>query len=336
MKFTRQDFISAVIILGVAFLPSVLNADDNGSSEAFQIIYIPGWNSKGTSKTQELFLLSQIFPKGEITVREWESDGSFSESTKMADEFVAKELADEIGRRSAASREKLVLVGHSLGGRIAIRTMALLARKKKPIRRGIFLASAIPNDDPDIGLAIKNSSWPNINVYCRQDSTLRGLYSNSDKQKDMLYALGAYGYASAFDRSHLLQCRISAESNKFKNHEAILYLSYLLKQRKILSKKQSKLPSLDRSTDREAIKNIKFQDEPIPMEGAIRGGWKTVEETFAGWRLEHKKIWFRDKYIYRIVDPYDYQRAIGSEQKMKQLFEDIKHQLKEQEKNHTR
>ena len=71
------------------------------------------------------------------------------------------------------------------------------------------------------------------------------------------------------------------------------------------------------------------------MQGAFSGGWETMEETFNGWRLEHKKNWFGGEYKYRIIDPYDYQRAIGSEQKMKELFEDIKHQLKEQEKNHN-
>ena len=331
MRFPGLGLIYIMIIaVGCAILAPVLNADDEVSA-ACQIIYIPGWKSKGTSKKQELFLLRIMFPKGKITVREWESEGNFLKCMQTADELVAKKLADDIGKRPAAMWEKIILVGHSLGGRIAIRTMSRLARKKKPIRRGIFLAAAIPNDDPDIDFAIRNSFLPNINVYCRQDSTLRQAYAYAD---DLKHALGAYGYAFPFYHRYLLQRRFSAQKNKYENHEAIYYLENLLKQKEILSEIPGKSRTPDRSTERKAIENIQvIQDKPNPpvrIDGSFSGGWKAME-TFADWRLEHKRIMFRDRY--RIIDPYDYQRANGSEQKMKESFMHIKRQLREQQNN---
>ena len=57
-------------------------------------------------------------------------------------------------------------------------------------------------------------------------------------------------------------------------------------------------------------------------------GWQNLDET-KGWRLQRNQVLFRGT-LCRIVDPKDFQRALGSEKKMREAFEHIKKQVKEQ------
>ena len=47
-------------------------------------------------------------------------------------------------------QQKIILIGHSLGGRIAIKTIATLAKSQTFIRKVIFLVTAISYKAPEI------------------------------------------------------------------------------------------------------------------------------------------------------------------------------------------
>ena len=176
------------------------------------VIYIYGWMPEGEETTydDELSLLRDAFPGSEVELYKWNSHADIDYCMELADN-VAEFLATQLAALPESKRREIVLVGHSLGARIAIRAMASPTLKDKPIRYGIFLAAAIPHDAPEIEKAIKNSREPNISVFNRQDYVLRHLYVLfGENQKN---ALGAYGYAFPFRRDELRQFEIAARSD---------------------------------------------------------------------------------------------------------------------------
>jgi len=230
--------IIAISLIGISLRSSRDPADMADRSSASEIIYVPGWKNKGISQHEQLDLLKTIFHGGSsVSVSGWDSDGEiyqFDYVVRKADNYAAH-LASEIASFPGAKQRNLVLVGHSLGGRIVIRTMALLQKKGISIRRGIFLGAAIPDDDPDIESAMKASICPNINIYNRQDTALRLLFTLSE---DLRNALGAYGCALPFRHCRLQQFAMKGkrsgapplqggDGGMFDEHDARFYLERL-------------------------------------------------------------------------------------------------------------
>lgn len=299
------------------------------------VIYIYGWMPEGEETTydDELSLLRDAFPGSEVELYKWNSHADIDYCMELADN-VAEFLATQLAALPESKRREIVLVGHSLGARIAIRAMASPTLKDKPIRYGIFLAAAIPHDAPEIEKAIGNSLEPNISVYNRQDYVLRHLYVLFGES--LKNALGAYGYAFPFRHRELLQHEIAAETgkadtldeylSKLENHFAVFYLNELPG---ILDSVGKSNPAglddatPDDSTSVAAIESILVpQDRPnTPVKVILELGDETVD-TFENWKLQHVMMG-----VYRIVDPLDIQRASGSEQAMRKSFEVVRSQL---------
>ena len=311
------------------------------------VIYIHGWEpDENISYKEDLKALQAVFPEREMEFYDWNAKGSFDQALDLADR-TAERLAERISKLPDAERRDLILVGHSLGGRIVIKTMASPCLKGKPIRYVVSLAAAIPHDDPDIAKAIKNSLEPNIVVYNRQDYVLRHMYSFFGENFEN--ALGAFGYAFPFRHNQLLQHEISinvpqtnsleAYLSKMEKHYAVLYLRELPG---VLARKNANPDddTLNDSTSLEAIKRIEvIQDRPnTPMKIITEMGGETVD-SFAHWKLQKikplslpilKGVLNPRKdgaELYRIVDPLDYQRASGSEQAMRKSFQHIREQI---------
>ena len=203
-----------------------------------KIIYVPGFRNKQIPQNEQLDSLKKICPEGSsFSVERWDSKSKvheYNEAVENADRY-AKALAERIASLPIGDQKNLVLVGHSLGGRIVIRTMALLRKKGISIRRGIFLGAAIPDDDPDVGAAIEASDSPNINIYSREDSALRHVYSPTENLRS---ALGAYGCALPFRHGRLQQFSMRMKNDRKQSlagdlksieasHDARLYLDRL-------------------------------------------------------------------------------------------------------------
>ena len=83
---------------------------------------------------------------------------------------------------------------------------------------------------------------------------------------------------------------------------------------------------VDESTAKANIDKIQvLQDRPNPPVKIIDVGWETLD-SINGWRLQKSNTLFNGL-VYRIVDPYDYQRANGCEKKMQAAFTSIRSQL---------
>ena len=299
------------------------------------VLYIYGWEPEGEQLTfdDELALLRAAFPESEVELYKWNSQVDVDQCLEIADN-VAEFLASQLAALPESKRREIVLVGHSLGARIAIKAIASPTLQDKPVRYGIFLAAAIPHDAPEIEKAIKNSREPNISVFNRQDYVLRHLYVLfGENQKN---ALGAYGYAFPFRRDELRQFEIAAETEKvetldeyltqLENHFAVFYLNELPDILDSLKKGDPAAlddDALDDSTSVEAVEAIMVpQDRPnTPVKVILELGDETVD-AFEGWKLQHVMLG-----LYRIVDPLDYQRAVGSEQAMRKSFEVVRSQL---------
>ena len=334
-------FLGAFLLACVGSFGAVviLSGRAGGTGTSFadirpHVIYIYGWEPEGEQATydDELALLHDAFPECEVELYKWNSHADIDYCLEIADN-VAEFLATQLAALPESKRREIVLVGHSLGARIAIKAMASPTLQDKPIRYGIFLAAAIPHDAPDIGKAIGNSLEPNIAVFNRQDYVLRHLYGLFGESLNN--ALGAYGYAFPFRHGELRQHEIAADTGradtldeylaKLENHYAVFYLNELPAILNSVGKSDPAVPddALDDSTSVEAIESIMVpQDRPnTPVKVILELGDETVD-TFANWKLQHVMLG-----LYRIVDPLDIQRASGSEQAMRKSFEVVRSQL---------
>lgn len=264
-----------------------------------EVWYIHGWDglySGERSCKSQLTLLKAIFPSAEVSKEKWDANAQFSVCAERADKL-ADSLAEKIAALPAKRRKALILVGHSLGGRIVIRTAARLSEKKIVIRRVIALAAAIPIDDSDCETAFRQQSIPCINVFCSKDSALKKVYGLVGEKKSVV-ALGMSGYPtiSAFHRQY---------RKKQDAHDADEYLSCL--QERIGT------PS----------------DPPVQLD--VAGIHPPVREVIVPKVIEEYKDWKLGKPFrpgeYWIVDPAGYLRESGSEGEMRKIFERIKRQL---------
>ena len=134
-------------------------------------------------------------------------------------------------------RERLTLIGHSLGGRIVAKTVAELERKKIRIQNACLLAAAIPFDDPDAELALKSQSMPVISIYNPNDKMLKYAYRIAGGENSV--ALGAHSTGkpnefrvswNTIEDTHIPTTDINLDIVKSVfNHTAIFYLQQLKK-----------------------------------------------------------------------------------------------------------
>ena len=273
-----------------------LTAVGLGAAEP-EIWYVNGWGGWQSGKgsiDRTLVLLEDFFPSAQLRVVEWDSTGAFHKCARAADAFVGT-LVRRISELPEARRRNLILIGHSFGGRIAVRTTAELSRRNIAIREAVFLAAAIPADDRDCVTAFRQRLTPCTNIYCTKDETLKKAYRVFGAGR---HALGAIGYA--VDGFHHQYCKESA------GHGRDGYLECL--------KARLRTPS----------------DPPVRLELKILYGCKPVPTIFdKGELIDRYRDWrlYRNGF-YMIIDPMDRIRAFGTKKQMRESFDDIKRQLK--------
>lgn len=395
-KLVKKICIPTAIIILLAIVPLLLHSKATQNCEVKEkqkpvIIYVPGWKNKGVSQEEQVMLLQKIYPHSKIFVKVWDSDGDFETCKNRADKYVEK-LFSEICAMAQEEQRNLILIGHSLGGRIAVKTVARLKSKNICIRKGVFLGAAIPDNASEIAMALGATIEPCINIHNKNDFVLRHIYSVFGD--GLLDALGAYGYSKPFYGVHMLQYEIKSNENtvtslddykgKMDNHNVKQYMAKLaeiektylppsstdwrnalaqtlpttwtvlekccnwrLETKKMTStyrivnahnqtifcgNKQNALSLWEQystyytKTTQDAINQIQvIQDKKNPIIKVVPLGWENLDE-INGWRLQRKKVPFRGM-VYRIIDPKDFQRANGSEQKMREAFNNIRIQI---------
>lgn len=297
MRMDRK-IIGSVFLFGLAAL---LGAADP------EVWYVHGWNGPYAEKKSEkgsLKLLKEVFPSANIHVEEWNSvDGDFADCRRRADDF-ATSLTETISALPEERRQALILVGHSLGGRIALRTAAKLSGRKIAIGQAIFLAAAIPVDDDDCKKVFRQQLIPCTNVYCPEDWALRDLFAPTHDRTP----LGQAGYD--IPSFHHQYCKTDCST-----HDAEKYIACLKEH---LGKPSD--PPLRFDT------NIKVKYPCLLPTHTPRG--RSPIEKYHGWVLRKRLIGNK----YEIVSPTGLLRAEGSEEQMRESFNDIKRQLDEKKK----
>ncbi|MBE6407503.1 MAG: hypothetical protein E7038_02750 [Lentisphaerae bacterium] len=307
---------SSLPVLSVLFLllagctglqmPSAL-PNLSGISTTPTVLYIPGWQSQQgpeyeemvqERQAEEIRLLNEAYPGANIVYTFWDNAVSWPKCVKNADKLI-RDLGKTIRNLKPEQRANLILVGHSLGGKVVIHILSDLDKKGLKVKQGVFLAAALPDDAPEIGRAINASLDPVINIYCPTDGTLRiilGLIGNAPP-------LGAYGNAIAYPPERFYQYHVAPHFTGnwdwIHNHWSVHYLEIL---DRILSAKVMP-PNEIHPPEKKIV--LPHATTPVYQTDANLSTWKTLR-TYKGWRLQNSRV---IRFHYRILDRRDRVRA---------------------------
>lgn len=283
--------------------------------------YVPGWNR--TTETNGLAYTSckEVFKDNVCAFWGWDGDRGWSTSAANAD-IAAKRLADEIVSTNAVFRSELVIVGHSLGGRIVARTLAELSRKGVKVGQGILLAPAIPMNDPDVAQMGGGCGRPVIVVVNPKDVVLKYCYDMVGGEGGP--ALGRNGSPVALANvvEYAVPKTITEETKvdaawgrsetvkRLCNHLAAFYFAEL---RRILDGKPSKSAQ------------VRVPQGRLNLEWKVidAGVWWDILERCGGWKLERNIVTGHC----RIISPERRRVAWGTEAQMRASFRKIRAQM---------
>ena len=227
--------------------------------------YIPGFGSDMDPQIEVKRLFKQIWPDAEeMTTKSWDPKWNIVtvaldwEISKRNTDKTADRLFRELKSMPASQREKLIIVGHSLGGNIGIKLLTRCARSGIRIRRLILLAAAIFNDT-NLSEAMKASEAPIISLVNPDDDALSWFHFWEFK-----FALGTGALLP--EHPHFHEMAIP----RTKSHSSVVYLSEFL-QRSILKDFRSS--------------TIIVPQGKYPKEFYNIGTWQTVD-IFGDWTLK--------------------------------------------------
>ena len=188
------------------------------------VIFIHGWQMGKTNIEDVKRTLKEIFSKHKIEVYSWDASPCYDDFLELIEKTLSdksyktksvfgrfyekasseepKKLAEYLKRTHPYDLDKVILVGHSLGGVIAVNTINNLSKEGLRIDRGIFLGAALSADDKAIGGMLTGSHNFNINIFNPKDEALEAFRIWKDKQEN---AFGAGGYRKKCDKSRLIQ-----------------------------------------------------------------------------------------------------------------------------------
>ena len=135
------------LLLCCCALPAAFPAD--AADARPEVIFVYGWSGDKRAPDARP-ALEKIFPGYRVTLWQWDAGGWNFPTVETAAEAEAVKLAEKLAKLPREQREKLILVGHSLGARIVIKAMARLSESELYIDRGIFLGAAIPDFHVDL------------------------------------------------------------------------------------------------------------------------------------------------------------------------------------------
>ena len=291
---------------------------------AAAVWYLPGWMQTQTPQAGVMPALAAAFPGAQVAFRAWDGDRLVWPSAVAAADREGARLADEIAALPADAREGLVLVGHSLGARIAARALARLAERGLGVRQAVLLAAAISSGDGDLAKMGAASARPVLAVCNPADVTLRYVYALAGGEAGV--AFGANGacapLANVVERvtppDLTRQVEIDQPWGRFPalkdvaNHHALFYLAYMTRLLK---------------GERPSGAVMVMQDLPaVPHKVVDAGVWWRVVAAARGWKLERHKA----AALFRIVSPTRESVAWGGEAAMRAAFAKVRRQIGEE------
>lgn len=286
-------------------------------------VYVPGWCRNGGDSAQELALLADAYPDTRCEAHTWEGDG--------IDFWACRDEADAEGRRFGATlaalpeeeRAGLVLVGHSLGARIVVRALAALAAEGKTVRRGVLLAAALPEDDPDLAAAVRGSAEPLVCISSQSDAMLKWCYGAGGENLEQ--ALGLNGWPAPVPTNVVQRYLPASFTDGFVPdaplmdfaamrrlclHYAPFYLRYLADLVNPLYAE----PPEDPDVVRQGYPNLSLRT----MDKEVF--WVVEDRLPSGWKLERNTVFGQ----WRILDPDSRRKAWGDEASMRRSFDELR------------
>ena len=288
---------------------------------ATTVWYIPGWMRTEKPREDVMTAMMNAFPGAKIEFKAWDGDRLVWPYAVESADKESWRFAFEVAMMSKEERENLVIVGHSLGGRITARILARLAEHGLKVRQASLMAAAIPNEDPDLMKMGGGSKLPVLAVCNPDDVTLRYVYTLVGGEKAV--AFGANGTLKPIanvkecvtPKDITEQVEIDALWGKAQvlkdvaNHCELFYIDYL---RRLLG-------------GEEASGEVLVPQDMPTVEGKVMDAgfwWDTLAET-NGWKLQRNKVTGHG----RIIDPRKVRKAWGAVEEMAKAFEKVKGQL---------
>lgn len=298
-------------------LPLLLAATTSVAMQ-LEIIYIPGWLKAQAAHPEVEQVLKRIFPNASVRTLHWDGNGLWQTALENADKL-AEALADELTNRPPQERERIVLVGHSLGGRITAKCLAKLATRDVKLHGAILMAAAIPCGDKSLDVFTQASMTPVVNIVNPNDVTLKYFYGTVGGESQT--ALGASGSLRPLTNAlELVVPKDFIQKNSvpdplfdnvivktFANHHVIYYIEYLDK----LHKGDINPNDLPVAVPQDML-NIK-----LPVLDA--GIWWNTLEICNGWQLQQHILTEHC----RILDDTDTRRAWGSLKTLQPAFKKL-------------
>lgn len=275
-----------------------------------EVWFIHGFFEETKDKSEEIALLREIFPGADTyTVKRWDAPKSGSalgpnwSRTVSKTEEIALERFREIQKLPEETRKKLIVVGHSLGGRITVRMMARCAENGIQVRKFVLLGAAIDNDDPEIETALSASLETPCSVVNFQDFLLENY-----RVAQGAPALGT-GYARIVEPTRL--CEIASEQAM--RHRSDMYLEtyrdFVLNGEKIAKNTENIIVPQDYGNVEIGVTDAKV--------------WWNNLLSCDDWQLQMNNVTGHC----RILDPTGTRRAYGRREQMENAFTKVVHQL---------
>ncbi len=156
-----------------------------------RVVLAPGWMTENDDCSAEIGILQPVFPNASFDPFKWKSNVSWDAARTYIDGRGSDELEGFV--RKSGDLSSVALVGHSLGARLVVRTLARLSREpsktsfwsRKPTNRAsqtFLLGAAIDVDDPDLALAARGVAAPLCNFFSQSDRVLGYLYRVSEQR----------------------------------------------------------------------------------------------------------------------------------------------------------
>lgn len=310
MKRSLKKLVLCAMLLSVTLLcVSCISEDYQPDSPT--IIYVHGFQSKEQDTSQIIRILEEAYPQAtEIKPWKWEAPELSSNwqtgpawgSALMNTRDASEQLYRYIQGLTKRQQKSLVLVGHSLGGRVVIEALDKCNDSNIIINHFVLAGAAIHNNSPAIKHAIDATIYQSFNLVNMRDYAL-GAYCLLERNS----ALGT-GYALADDTTKLKEIAFKMEHE----HDVHIYL-----QKYMNCVKQN-----DYSSEEILVVQdyLNWRNDVIDL-----GVFRDCLDNKGGWEIQKHHITGHC----RIISPTKERMAWGREPEMTFSFAKVKNQLPE-------